>query len=37
MRLKVLSLIARMLGIQFHFEGRPFGGAARPMAVEDCS
>ncbi len=36
-RLRALSLIGRALGIQFHVEGFPFGGAARPTDVADCS
>lgn len=35
-RLKLLSLVARALGIQFHFEGVPYGGRARPIETEDC-
>lgn len=37
MKLTVLSAIAKLLGIQFHFEGHPYGGAARDISSADVS
>lgn len=36
LRLRVLSLVGRMLGIQFHVEGFPFGGPPSPSPNCDC-
>ena len=35
MRLQLLSYIAKLLGIQFHFEGLPYGGRRRATVTGD--
>lgn len=37
MRLSILSAVAKLLRIQFHFEGVPYGGPARLTAGEDSA
>ena len=37
MRLKILSALARVLGIQVHYEGRPLGGRPRSISSADCA
>ena len=37
MRVHLISALARLLRIQIHYEGRPYGGRARPVSSGDAS